>query len=149
MKSRSLLSLGFSLVEITIALGVASLCLLAVFSLLPVGVQTNRAAVAETVGGSILSSVTADLRSTPKTSSTSAQFVITFGTATTLYFDGEGRFSTTLQANSRYKVTVTFPASPVGGFAPTYAHARVSWPAAATVANSDGSVETLAAFDRH
>jgi uncharacterized protein (TIGR02598 family) len=141
--------LGFSLVEVTIALGVAALCLLAVFGLLPIGVQTNRAATAETAAGSILSSVTADLRSTPKVNTTSTQFAISFGTATTLYFDGEGRFSSTLDANSRYRVTITFPASPTGAFAPTYAHLRVSWPAQATVGNSSGSVETLAAFDRH
>jgi uncharacterized protein (TIGR02598 family) len=142
-------SRGFSLIEVTIALGVASLCLMAVFALLPIGVQTNRAAIGDTVASSILAAVTSDLRSTPKTNSTSTQFGLNFGTDTTLYFDGEGKFDSTLGSTSRYRLTVTFPASPTGAFAPTYAHLRVSWPAAATVGNSSGSVETVAAFDRH
>jgi uncharacterized protein (TIGR02598 family) len=70
--------LGFSLVEVTVALGVASLCLLAVFALLPIGVQTNRAAIGDTVASSILAGVTADLRSTPQTNTTSTQFGIDF-----------------------------------------------------------------------
>ncbi|HEV2841922.1 MAG TPA: hypothetical protein VGW39_11395 [Chthoniobacterales bacterium] len=32
---------GFSLVEVTLALGVASVCLIAIFGLLPVGLRTN------------------------------------------------------------------------------------------------------------
>ena len=35
---------AFSLVELTLALGVAAFCLVAVFGLVPVGVQTNRSA---------------------------------------------------------------------------------------------------------
>ena len=140
---------GFSLVEVTLTLGVASLCLMALFALLPIGVQTNRAAIGETIGSSILTAVTADLRSTPKLNSTSTQFGINFGTAITLYFSSEGKFTSTLDSKSRFRLTITFPASAGGAFAPTYAHLRVSWPAAATVANSSGSIETLAAFDRH
>lgn len=142
-------STAFSLVEVTIALGVAALCLIAVFGLLPIGVQTNRAAIAQSAAASILSSVTADLRSTPKVNSTSTQFGITFGTPITLYFDGEGTFSTVAGANSRYRLTATFPTSPAGSSAPTFALLRVTWPAAANIANPSGSVETFAAFDRH
>jgi uncharacterized protein (TIGR02598 family) len=32
----------FSLVEVTLALGIAAFCLIALFGLMPVGVQTNR-----------------------------------------------------------------------------------------------------------
>jgi uncharacterized protein (TIGR02598 family) len=142
---------GFSLVEVTLALGIASLCLIAVFALLPIGVQTNRAATGETAANSILAAVTADLRSTPKANSTSSQFGINFGTGPQppLYFSGDGKFSPSLDSTSRYRLTVTFPPSSAGAFAPIYAHLRVSWPAPATVANSSGSVETLAAFDRN
>jgi uncharacterized protein (TIGR02598 family) len=143
--------LGFSLVEVTVALGVASLCLMAVFALLPIGVQTNRTAIGETAASSILAAVTADLRSTPKTNAVSTQFGISFTAAapSPLYFDGEGSFSPTLGPTSRYRLTVTIPPAPAGAFAPTLLHLRVSWPAAASIANSSGSVETLGAFDRH
>ncbi len=137
---------AFSLVEVTLALGIAAFCLMAVFGLMPVGVQTNRNATSQTAATNIVAAVVADLRATPSASATSSQFAITFGTARTLYFDGAGQFTTSLSANSRYQVNVTFPSSPTGL---SYADVKVTWPAAATSANASGSVETFAAFDRN
>jgi uncharacterized protein (TIGR02598 family) len=137
---------AFSLVELTLALGVAAFCLLAVFGLMPVGVQTNRNAASQSATTNIIAAVVSDLRATPTTSATSSQFAITFGTAKTLYFDGAGQFTTSLSANSRYQINVTFPSSPTGL---RYADVKVTWPAAATSANASGSVETFTAFDRN
>ena len=50
---------AFSLVEVTLALGVAAFCLIAVFGLLLVGVQTNQRATSQTAAGSIMANVTA------------------------------------------------------------------------------------------
>jgi uncharacterized protein (TIGR02598 family) len=135
---------AFSLVEVTLAIGIAAFCLIAVFGLMPVGVQTNRNATSQTAATNIITSVIADMRAT--TSSTSAQYGITFGTAKTLYFDGAGQFTTSLGANSRYRVSITFPSSPSGL---SYANVNITWPAAATPANASGSVEMFAAFDRN
>jgi uncharacterized protein (TIGR02598 family) len=139
---------AFSLVEVTLALGIAAFCLIAVFGLMPIGVQTNRNATSQTAATGILASVIADLRATPKPPAinTSVQYGITFGTDTTLYFDGAGQFTTSLGANSRYRVSITFPSSPTGL---RYANLKVTWPAAATSENASGSVETFAAFDRN
>ncbi len=137
---------AFSLVEVTLALGIAAFCLMAVFGLMPVGVQTNRNATSQTAATNIVAAVVADLRATPSASATSSQFAITFGTARTLYFDGAGQFTTSLSANSRYQVNVTFPSSPTGL---SYADVKVTWPAAATSANASGSVEMFAAFNRN
>jgi uncharacterized protein (TIGR02598 family) len=135
---------AFSLIELTLALGVAAFCLIAVFGLLPVGMQTNRNATSQTAATNIIASVIADMRAT--TSSTSPQYGITFGTATTLYFDAAGQFTTSLGANSRYRVGITFPSSPSGL---SYADVNITWPAAAAPANASGSVEMFAAFDRN
>jgi uncharacterized protein (TIGR02598 family) len=137
-------SAGFSLVEVTLALGVAAFCLIAVFGLMPVGVQTNRNATSQTAATNIIASVIADMRAT--TSSTSPQYGITFGTAKTLYFDGAGQFAILLGANSRYRVSITFPTSPAGL---SYADVKATWPAAASSTNASGSVEVFAAFDRN
>src|SRR5947199_2061260 len=102
---------AFSLVEVTLAIGVAAFCLIAVFGLVPVGVQTNRNATSQTAATNIAASVAADLRATPNTSATSSQFAITFGTAKTLYFDGAGQFTTSLNANSRYQLNVSWNSS--------------------------------------
>ena len=62
---------AFSLVEVTLALGIAAFCLIAVFGLMPVGVQTNRNATSQTAATDIIAAIVSDLRATPKTVSTS------------------------------------------------------------------------------
>jgi uncharacterized protein (TIGR02598 family) len=144
MKQRSWSA--FSLIELTLALGIAALCLLAVMGLIPIAVQTNRSATSQTAANGIIASVIADMRAT--TSSISPQYNITFGTAKTLYFDSAGQFTTSLGANSRYRARVTFPTSPTGL---SYADIRVTWPAPVdpTTTTPSGSVEMFAAFDRN
>jgi uncharacterized protein (TIGR02598 family) len=129
---------------LTFALGVAAFCLIAVLGLMPVGIQTNRNATSQSAAANIIASVIADMRAT--TSSISPQYGITFGTAKTLYFDAAGQFTTSLGANSRYLVSITFPSSPSGL---SYADVNITWPAAAAPANASGSVEMFAAFDRN
>ena len=141
------------MVEVTLALGVAAFCLIALFGLLPLGLQTNQNSISQTAAASVLSSVIADLRATPKTSLTSPQYHITFGTAKSLYFDGEGTAVSPTAANAvpRYRVTITFPASPAGAFASTFVSLKITWPALVDPAttNPAGFVETFAALDRH
>ena len=96
MKRSICVATAFSLIEVTLALGIAAFCLIAVFGLMPVGVQTNRNATSQTAATNIMAAVVADLRATPTTKNTSAQFGIVFGTAKTLYFDGTGQFATSL-----------------------------------------------------
>lgn len=154
---------AFSLVELTIAIGVAAFCLIAVFGLVPVGVQTNRNATSQTAATSIMAAVISDLRATPNTGTTSAQFGINIpsdptspadpppcsGTQT-LYLNSEGQIIAT---NARYRVVITFvrnpTATPTTGA--TYARLKVSWPALTDpcARTPSGSTEMFAAFDRH
>jgi type II secretory pathway pseudopilin PulG len=153
---------AFSLVEVTLALGIAAFCLIAVFGLMPVGVQTNRNATSQTAAANIIAAIIADLRVIPKTpgtwTGTSSEFCISLGTSRTLYFDREGRCSSDLGGSTspcgvswvpplqtRYRVTVTFPLA--GNL--TYADLKGTWPAAATPANASGSAEMFAALDRN
>jgi uncharacterized protein (TIGR02598 family) len=151
---------AFSLVEVTLALGIAAFCLIAVIGTIPVGVRTTRNATSQTAATNIMSAVVADLRATPKSSSTSAQFAITFGTARTLFFDGVGQCSLNVTGSTRvdgsswvpplqtrYQLNVTWNPSPPAGM--RWADVKVTWPAAATAANATGSTEIFAAFDRN
>jgi Tfp pilus assembly protein PilV len=179
---------AFSLVEVTLALGVAAFCLLAVFGLIPIGVQTNRNATSQTRATNIMAAVIADLRALPKdydslktyyvgdraflsgncysaiaqttghsppdptywsAGSACPQYGITFGTDSTLYFDGSGQFSTSLQPDSRYRLTLTWNASPAAGM--QYADLKVTWPAPVDPGTTtpSGSAEMFAAFDQH
>ena len=144
---------AFSLVEVTLALGISAFCLMAVFGLIPVGVQTNRNATSQTAASNIMAAVVADLRATPKPNSTSTQFSMTYGTnrgadgcaQPPLYFDSAGQFTTSLVPNSRYQLNVTW----YGSNGLRYADLKVTWPAAATLANATGSTEMFVAFDRN
>ena len=138
---------AFSLVELVIALGVAAFCLIAVFGLMPVGMQTNRNAAAQTAATNIISVIVADLRTTPAAATTSPQFAITFGTDKTLYFDASGQSSTSLTPDSRYQLNVTWNSAPTGL---NYAVLRVTWPASVDPATTtpSGSVQIFTAFDR-
>jgi hypothetical protein len=161
---KSLIS-AFSLIELTLALGVAAFCLMAIFGLMPIGVQTNRNATSQTRATDILAAVAADLRATPKTAGTwtgtSSAFRIPIGTSTTLYFDSEDRCSTDLAGSTspfgvswtpaiqtRYQAWVTFPLT--GDL--TYADLKVGWPLTfvqtSAVPIPSGSVEMFVAFDR-
>jgi uncharacterized protein (TIGR02598 family) len=151
---------AFSLVEVTLALGIAAFCLIAVFGLVPVGVQTNRNATSQTAANSIIAAVVADLRATPRCVATSTQYQITLGTgsgcpspvppqSTTLYFDSSGQFSTSPATNSRYQLALTW----YGSTGLRYADIKVTWPPTVVQVSPtpvpSGSAEMFAAFDRN
>jgi|ERR1041385_2090323 uncharacterized protein (TIGR02598 family) len=152
---------AFSLVELTLALGVAAFCLLAVFGLMPISVQTNRNATSQTQAANIMAAVIADLRATPTSSTTSTQFGITFGTCRRLYFDSEGQVTAfgacdetiTLPPTSRYQLNVTWNVPNSTGAcsaALPCADLKVTWPAAVdpTTTTPSGSAEMFAGFNR-
>src|SRR5437870_3245281 len=62
MKRRTVRSKGFSLIEVTLAMGIAAFCLLAVMGLLPVALKTQQASIAQTQANSIISQITGKLR---------------------------------------------------------------------------------------
>jgi type II secretory pathway pseudopilin PulG len=154
---------AFSLVEVTLALGIAAFCLIAVFGLMPVGMQTNRNAKSQTRATNLMAAVLADVRATPRTKATSLQLCIPLSGTTTVYFDSEGRCSSDLAGlnirpcvgggtwnpplETRYRVNVTFPLTDNL----MYADVKITWPAAADPATTtpSGSVEMFAAFDRY
>jgi len=157
MKRRLRLASAFALVELTLALGVAAFCLISVFGLIPIGVQTNRNATSQTIATNIAADVVADLRGTPRCTGASTVFSIILGSgpgcpstisprAATLYIDSNGGV-TTLGATSRYRVSVAW----YGSSALRYADLKVTWPAAAdpAITTPSGSVEMFAAFDRN
>jgi len=129
---------GFSLIEVTLALGIAAFCLLTVFGLLPLGLNSNQNAFEQTAAAGIATAIASDLHGTPVVSTASVssttsrfQFVIpnagtnilpTGSTFQTLYFSqdasptninagtgsGIGSAAVSTYPPSRYRATVTF-----------------------------------------
>ncbi len=149
-------SYAFSLVELTLAMAVAAISLIAIFGLLTTGEQTNHAAAEQTAASSLLTAIANDLRATPPGTAISLQFGIqipanpvTARTATTLYLDSTGGASTSFTNASRYRVEVTFLPN-TGGRAATLTHLRVTWPAAADpLSPSASGAELFLALDRN
>src|SRR6266511_307398 len=52
----------FSLVEVTLALGVAAFCLVVLLGLLPTGLKTQQARIQQTTANAIISTIWSDLR---------------------------------------------------------------------------------------
>ena len=148
---------AFSLIEITVALGVVGTSLLIVFSLLPIGLQTSQRAIEETASVDILSVVAADLHATPRGSANSRQFGISIPSnpvtssppATELFFNDVGQFAPSQQSDSRYRMTITFLPNGGGAKTATFVDLKVTWPAGAAIGNARGSAEMFAALDRN
>jgi hypothetical protein len=148
---------AFSLIEVTIALGLAAFCLVTVFALLPLGLASDQTSLDQTVASNLSSGIVADLRSTqPLGANASPRYGIVIpvppasisGTAvtsgTTLYLSASGNASTNGQLvlggtnASRYRVTLGFCFSSAGSF-PTSMPSRkstavrvlITWPAVA------------------
>ena len=138
---------AFSLVEVTLALGVAAFCLLAIFGLLPVGLSANQATVQQTGAANLVAMVEADLRSTPVGSSTSPVYGFAFnsGTGAVYYFKGDG----TRQAQAggaTYRLAVS--TGTAAAMQATPVAVLVTWPAEADPGQAIGRFEAVTYMDR-
>lgn len=135
---------GFSLVEVSIALGIAAISLLSVLGLLPIGTSTNRNAIEQTRAASIARAIVSDLRSTPSSSSSSPLYKLTPAVAsgsTTLYFNEDCTSpAAAITGSSRYRATVVF-SSVSNGVVGT--QVLLSWPAAAVPSQAAGNYEVV------
>jgi type II secretory pathway pseudopilin PulG len=155
---------AFSLVEITLALGIAAFCLLAVFGLLATGLQTQQASVQQTTANQILSQQAADLRAAvrypPGLASrlNSQQQTLkghwaNVGTPDTLYYTNEGVQTGgvnpgTPPTDAVFRLTLTYLFPPAD--TTSLANITVSWPAQVNPATGTpaGKVQTFVAVNR-
>jgi uncharacterized protein (TIGR02598 family) len=157
MKAHARSAAGFSLIELTLALGVAAFCLITVFGLIPVALMTQQASVRQTTATAIISQIVADLGAAVRLPPglQSKQFSLTGhwaaqATPDTLYFMTDGTFITgstnqsTVPTNAVFGATVTYLKPPTE--TTSLADITVTWPAQAAVPT--GSVETFAAINR-
>lgn len=148
---------AFSLVEVTLALGIAAFCLIAILGLLPAGFNSNQTSVEQTVAAGVASAIVADLRATPAgAGAISPTYKITItpsGTAQQLRLCEDGSPDTAGGSNSRYLAYVTF-STPSCPKAPTPTRILITWPAAGDLNNNppknfSGSYEAVTALDRN
>ncbi len=157
---------AFSLVEITLALGVAAFCLIAVLGMLPVALKTQQASVQQTTADEIISQVVGKLRAATRVppgqeDKTDNKWLLhphTGGgpwdaTPDTLFFTNDGNSEgSAITASSVYRATITYFQPPTPGYTTSLADITVSWPPQVDPTNSTGvlagKVETFVAINR-
>jgi len=155
-------TLAFSLVEVTLALGVAAFCLIAVLGLLPASLKTQQASIEQTTANSIISQIYSDLRADLRLPPGLASHETESGfqpplhghwlqrlTPDTLYFTQEGKPVNSGQDTAVFKATITYSQLPPSG-GTSLANITVSWPADPDQPGAipAGSVTTLIAVNR-
>jgi uncharacterized protein (TIGR02598 family) len=159
-------SAAFSLVEVTLALGVAAFVLLAIIGMLPTSLKTQQASIQQTTANQIISQIFSDLR---------ADLILPPGQAShedesgfhlhghwaqmmqpdTLYFTQDGKQTgnvnqTNAPTDAVFRVKITY--NPLPPTATTsLANIRVSWPAPVDPDQGGvpaGSVTALLAVNR-
>lgn len=153
---------GFTLVETTLGLGVAAVCLTAIMGLLVIGSNSNQLSIEQSQATNILNAVAADLRAAPNprpygSAQTSTIYsivlpaTVTSGSPTPIQaspaYIGEDGLLVPTPSGARYQLNVWItPALPSR---PLMARILLTWPAAATVENANGSVESIVAINRN
>src|SRR5438067_1501804 len=148
---------GFSLVEVTLALGVAAICLLALLALLPVASKTQQTSIQQTTANQIISQINSVLRADVSLPPGQANKVcpdppdpnepcnwsglhghwLQVAAPDTMYFTNEGWQTGTINGSPpadavfRAKITYRLPPSDTTSLADI----AVSWPAAVDPAN--------------
>jgi Tfp pilus assembly protein PilV len=165
---------GFSLVEVSLALGVAGFCLVSIMGLLPVGLTSNQNSLEQTGASSVAAQIFGDLRATPAgANALSPRYQLKVPSATTTtnvsqtptikYASADGTLTDALvnmndsqgRPPSKYRISISFttpplPSGPSSSAVPapqaTMVDIIATWPAAA--ANALGSFETMSALNR-
>jgi uncharacterized protein (TIGR02598 family) len=142
MRTRSLVErkLAFSLVELTVALAVASFCIFVIFALLPIGIATNQNSIDQTVAANLTSSIVADLRGVPNNgkASSSPRYGVSIpapgsasqSTSILLTPDSSTNSLTNPSAPATFRATITVNPPSTGRSAST-ARILITWPALA------------------
>ncbi len=158
---------AFSLIEVTLALAIVVFCMVIVFGLLAVGVTASESSISQTTASQVLSAISADIQSTPKTvaatnsaiygialpaTSVTGSVVVTSPAPTSpLYIQEDGTTNTAV-SGARYRLfvwttsaeTTTAPATQE-----TLVRLILSWPAGATnYTTAQGYVEGVVAVNR-
>jgi uncharacterized protein (TIGR02598 family) len=173
MKHRSELFNAFSLVEVTLALGIAAFCLIGIFALIPTSLSTSQISMQQTVDTSWARMIAADLCATPKTSpptdQNSPRYGITIPVTTapgttvshTIFLQEDGTATAqdtdaNAAQNPKYRATITF-AAPANSSQKTATNVTIllTWPALADKAAATlptkftGSYEVFTALNRN
>ncbi len=168
LKQPSSEATAFSLIELTLALGIAAFCLITLFALIPVALKTQQTSIQQTTANTVASQIVADLSAALRLPPglQSKQFNLhghwaALQTPDLLYFAKDGTFvpgSTNQRpppSTAVFLAAVTYLRPPTE--TTSLADITVGWPARGIPVNLDGQpdfskgagkIETFAAINR-
>ena len=162
MNHRSQSRSAFSLIEVTLAIGVAAFCLIAVMGLLPVAIKMQQASVQQTKANAIISQISSDLladvRLPPgQASKAQGDWANLHGrwaqvaTPDVLYFTNDAKqsgYQGSAPADAAFRATITYMLPPTT--TTSLANIKVTWPASIDPATGTpaGSAETYISVNR-
>lgn len=176
MKKRTRSTSAFSLVELTVALGVIGFCLLTILGLLAVGINSTHSSTTQTSATNILTAVTSDLEAVPNITPSygsakgtvaspagargingSPVYNLSFSagstgvTQTYTFYVSDNGLTNSSPAASAYRVNIWITNANTSANPPhqeTFARVLISWPAAAPYTTAQGYVENVVAINR-
>lgn len=173
MKTKRRINSAFTLVEVSIAMGVAAFCLVSIMGLLPVGISSNQTSIQQTCAVNLAAALLSDLRATQNNvpaSATSTQYQIPIpasGAASSpvsIFLRGDGsvaqngalvNVNADSSQNPLFRATITFSQPAAGQRTATQARIFITWPAladpkaASAPSKFSGSYEILSSLDRN
>ncbi len=151
---------GFSLIEVVLAIGVVSFCLVAVLGLLPVGLKSNKDSSNQTTAAGLAMAIASDLKATPASPGATSTITTTnYGLripspgsnaiTNTLYLSEDGTTnSSASDFKSSYLATVTITPPASGMVTATAARILITWPPVASPTNAS-SFESVIYLNRN
>lgn len=165
---------GFTLVEVTLALGIAAICLVALMGLLPTSLKTQQSSIHQTTANQIISQISSFLRADVRLPAGQASKACpdppdpnepcdwsnltghwrNVATPDTMYFTNEAKPTGTVTqpnnvpADAVFRAKITYMTQPTE--TTSLASIRVTWPAATDPDSGvpEGSITTLLAVNR-
>jgi len=142
-------SQAFSLVEVTLALGIISFGLIAIMGLIPKGLGIVKESADEAAALNILSAVSSDLQCVGSNTTASASYQIPVGSVNSGkgYFDSDGNWlgNSAVPSDAVYVLSWTIQARSLQS--PPAAFLSIGWPAKAT--QPLGSVDCVLVLPRN
>lgn len=141
---------AFSLIEVTLAIGICAFAMISMVALLPMGLKLNGelddSARSVSIAGAIAADRLSSLLNTPSLTYRTPALLDSSGKPVPLsefsFYVTETGEHTTTPSEARYKATLQYiPVSNVDFKPPFYIALRISWPALA--ANPTGNFETI------
>ncbi|MEM6822935.1 MAG: hypothetical protein AAF558_13480 [Verrucomicrobiota bacterium] len=141
-------SRGFSLIEVTLSLGIVSFALISLIGLFVVGIDASQESEFDLDGAHMMETILSSVRSDPTRTTVFPDIVNTQTSAVSIsemdgVYLGESGSLVSDASDAAYRLTYTIDMPASNEATPVKIHARITWPPMALPSIARGSYETV------